>query len=125
MEYRKLWILLTGYALLSVGCLFFFIASLPEIIDSVIQFEDVNPEDHQLNDMASGIFNGFFAFGAIIAPILGGVLKDALGYRYANDTIAIISCVFTVIFVLVYIFGPKPKYRRLHSVMDNRSMKIR
>ena len=33
---QNLGLLLVGYFLLSIGCLFFFIASLPEIIDSVI-----------------------------------------------------------------------------------------
>lgn len=78
--YRHLWILIIGYFFLSIGCLFFFIASLPEIIDSVIIAENLESENHTLNDKASGIFNGFVAFGAIIAPIVGGSLSDSIGY---------------------------------------------
>lgn len=106
-----------GYGTLSVGCLFFFIASLPEIIDSVLLMERVRADDHVLNDKASGIFNGFTAFGAILAPVLGGYLNDEIGYRYANDSVACLSVMFTIAFILVYMLSPKPKYPRRKSIL--------
>ena len=109
-----------GYSVLSVGCLFCFVASLPEIIDSMLLMERLRADDHILNDKASGIFNGFSSFGAILAPILGGFLTDSIGYRYANDSVACFSCLFTLIFVSVYAFGPKPKYPREVSIMSRK-----
>ena len=102
---------------MSIGCLFFFIASLPEIIDSVLVMERVRADDHVLNDKASGIFNGFTAFGAIIAPVVGGFLNDEIGYRYANDSVGCISVLYTLFFMLVYVFAPKPKYPRKKSIL--------
>jgi len=105
----KLWILLIGYMALSIGCLFFFIASLPEIIDSVIIKEGIGEENHTLNDKASGIFNGFVAFGAIISPIIGGLMSDNIGYRYSNDVIGISSLTYTIAFLVVYLITAKQK----------------
>ena len=110
--------MIIGYTTLSVGCLFFFIASLPEIIDSVIQKERFGEGNHILNDKASGIFNGFVAFGAIIAPILGGFLSDSIGYQSSNDSMAIASSSYTIIFGFIFIFTRKPKYYNLGSVMS-------
>ena len=101
--------MLVGYTTLSVGCLFFFIASLPEIIDSVILKEGIKEGNHTLNDKASGIFNGFVAFGAIISPIIGGLMSDNIGYRYSNDVIAISSSAYTVAFLTVYLLTAKQK----------------
>ena len=95
--------------MLSIGCLFFFIASLPEIIDSVKLKQGIVGENHLLNDKASGIFNGFVAFGAIISPMIGGFLSDNIGYRYTNDSFACLSLVYTAIFGLVYMMAPKLK----------------
>ena len=92
--------------------MFFFIASLPEIIDSVIISEGLSEENHTLNDKASGIFNGFVAFGAIIAPIVGGSLSDAIGYQSSNDCLAGLSCAYTLAFVLVTA-GTYRKYSRM------------
>eukprot|EP00347_Sterkiella_histriomuscorum_P014772 403359588 len=110
---QELWILIIGYFLLSIGCLFFFIASLPEIIDSVIISEDLEEENHTLNDKASGIFNGFVAFGAIIAPIVGGTLSDAIGYPNSNDILALSSSSYTLAFVAVSAFAMRQPKNRL------------
>lgn len=97
-----------GYTLLSIGCLFFFIASLPEIIDSIIKAEGLNEENDSLKDKAAGIFNGFVALGAIIAPVLGGALSDKVGYRQTNDIMAVTSSVYTFAFALSFFLAAKP-----------------
>ena len=117
--------MIVGYFILSIGCLFFFIASLPEIIDSVIIAEGISEENHSLNDKASGVFNGFVAFGAILAPIVGGSLSDAIGYQSSNDILALASCIYTVVFAAVSLSVYK-KYKRMntqhhHSVMKSDS----
>ena len=94
--YSKLWIVLIAYCGLSVGCLFFFIPSLPETIDSVHLKLGVPLNDPVLNDKASGIYNAFYFLGAIIAPPLGGLLNDYIDFRKTNDVMAIFSFIFTI-----------------------------
>jgi MFS family permease len=53
-----------------------------------------------LNDKASGIYNAFYCLGAIIAPILGGILNDHIGYRLTNDVMAFVCMGFAVIYIL-------------------------
>ena len=90
-SFRKLWIVLLGYSILATGCLFFFIPSLPEVLQSVHLATGINLDDHLLNDKAAGIYNTFFYLGSIIGPPLGGVMKDWIGYRSTNDVMAIFS----------------------------------
>lgn len=100
-----MWILLVGYSLLALGNLFFFIPSLPEVLESVRRKERISSQNHLLNDKASGIYNAFYAVGAIFAPITGGFLKDRIGYRETNDTIACLSAFFALIYIL---FNTRP-----------------
>lgn len=59
-----------------------------------------------MKDKAAGIFNAFYSFGAILAPIMGGFLNDLIDYRSTNDVMAIMSIVFTILFFLL---NTKPK----------------
>lgn len=72
--FSKLWILILGYSIMSVGFLFFFIPSLPEILDSVRIKEGISEDNDLLNDKGAGLYNAFYSMGAIIAPVLGGIL---------------------------------------------------
>lgn len=72
---RNLWVLITGYAILGGGTLFFFIPSLPEIIHNVKIKNNIDHGNEMINDKASGVYNSFFSLGAVIAPILAGALK--------------------------------------------------
>jgi hypothetical protein len=71
---------LIGYSILAVGCLFFFIPSLPEVILSVHLATGINLDDAFLNDKAAGIYNTFYYTGSIIGPPLGGGLNDLIGF---------------------------------------------
>lgn len=95
-----MWIILVGYSTIALGGLFFFIPSLPEIINSVSHKERIPETNDQLNDKAAGIFNCFYSLGAIIAPIGGGLLNDTIGYRYTNDVMACLVLVFLLTYVL-------------------------
>lgn len=61
---------------MALGCLLFFIPSLPEVIEAVRLKERFSEDNEILSDKASGIYNSFYSFGAIIAPIMGGFLND-------------------------------------------------
>ena len=86
--------------MLGTGGLFYFIPSLPEVIDAVQTRENIDPDNEILNDKAAGIYNAFYAIGCIIAPILGGILYDSIGYRYANDVIALLGFVFLIAYLV-------------------------
>src|SRR6202000_1437134 len=75
--YRKMYLIFIGYCLIALGALFFDIVALPEVISSVALQEGIDEKNDSLNDKAAGIFNCFYSLGAIIAPILGGVLTDS------------------------------------------------
>jgi hypothetical protein len=91
---------LVGYAILAVGCLFFFIPSLPEVLHSVHLATGINLDDHSLNDKASGIYNTFLNLGSIIGPPLGGILNDFVGYRLTNDIVVIFSLAFAFAYLI-------------------------
>ena len=89
-----------GYSLLSFGCLYFFIPSLPEVIKSVHLATGLNLSDPILNDKAAGIYNTFYNMGSILAPPIGGALNDWIGYRSTNDVMAVTCLVFTFSYVI-------------------------
>lgn len=97
---RKLWIVIAGYALLAVGCLFFFLPSLPEVLKSVHLATGINLDDQMLNDKASGIYNTFYYLGSIMAPPIGGALNDSIGYRSTNDLMALVTFLFTLAYLI-------------------------
>ena len=105
-----MWIVLVGYSIIALGGLFFFIPSLPEIINAVSHKEKIPEDDEILNDKAAGIFNCFYSLGAIIAPILGGVLNDSIEYRSTNDVMAGFVATF---FVFYLIFNTSRKEFRI------------
>ena len=70
-------------------------------------------ENHLLNDIASGIFNAFVAFGAIISPVIGGHLSDTIGFRSSNDSIAILSCSYSIAFAVVWFLTRKKLSRNV------------
>jgi MFS family permease len=53
-----------------------------------------------LNDKAAGIYNAFYSLGAITAPIVGGALTDAIGFRSACDVNAFACFGFFAIYAL-------------------------
>jgi MFS family permease len=87
-----------GYTLTAFGSLFFWIPSLPEVIDSYKIKYNIVEEDELLNDKASGIYSAFYSLGAVIAPIIGGIINDHLDFRLTNDIMAILCFVFLLIY---------------------------
>jgi MFS family permease len=53
-----------------------------------------------LSDKASGIYNMFYSLGAILAPIIGGILGDAINFRPTNDLMAVLSATCMVVFIV-------------------------
>ena len=48
--------------------------------------------------MASGLYGTFYSMGQILAPIIGGALYDAAGYRQTTD-VMFLGCIgYSLIF---------------------------
>jgi len=60
----------------------------------------------QLCDKASALQKMACSVGSIIAPIMGGMLTDRVGYRSTCDIVAGIGFLFSIInFILVFLPG--------------------
>jgi len=103
-----------GYSILSLGCLFFFIPSLPEVLHSVHLETGINLDDPILNDKASGLYNTFFYLGSIIGPPIGGALNDATNFRTTNDIMAFICLGFAICYLIfnVLMIADRPSFPR-------------
>ena len=125
--YSQLWILLVGYALLSLGLLFYFLPAIPEIIQSVSIQTGVAIDDPLLNDKTSGIYHCIYNLGAIVAPPIGGALNDSIGFRKTNDLMALLSFTFFIIYLTFnYFLCQKPiklPKDRFHSFESRKSLK--
>lgn len=66
----------------------------------VAEREGFSMENEVLMDKCAGLYNAFYSLGAIIAPILGGMLNDSYGYRTTNDIMAFISLSFCLFYFI-------------------------
>jgi len=97
-------LLCCGLALLGVAISFTFVPLLPEMLYVVQKAENIMG-DNELNDKASGIYNTCYGIGTIIAPYIGGALKDWNGFRFLCDVMACSSFVFAIFF-FIFNVGP-------------------
>ena len=100
---NELWLILLGYCINGVAQGFIYIPLIPEIIESVYHKERIVEGenewvDMQINDNASGLYGTFYSIGQIVAPILGGALYDALGFRLTCDILALTCLGYAIIF---------------------------
>ena len=89
---------MTGGSLLGFSLAFIFVPLLSDIVNAVKEKEGITGENEKLNDIASGFFNISYAFGCLIAPILGGFFNDLYGFRYTCDIFAFSSLAYSIIF---------------------------
>lgn len=94
-------LILIGNNLLGLSLSFIFVPLLSEVVDAVKEKEGLEEESEQLNDLASGFFNTSYAIGCLLAPILGGVLDDLIGYRYTCDIFAFLSIGYAAIYFFI------------------------
>jgi len=88
-----------GFGLIGFSLAFVSIPVIPEVLDSVIHM--YNKEDFvssKLNDRVAGLNATFLGLGQMIAPILGGVLVEKLGFKAATDTIGIMSLFVAILY---------------------------
>lgn len=58
----------------------------------------------QANDKASALFSMFCSLGAMVGPLIGGVLYDEAGINWACDTMAIISLSMAAIYFFLMVW---------------------
>jgi len=77
------------------------------------------PDTIDTYGLVSGLWTSVFAFGAFVGPTFGGVLYDAVTFRWAIFLI-VIGELLALIFLVIYLIFelsvyPKPEYNRLIS----------
>lgn len=92
--------MLSGLAILGVGCSAIFVPLLPEIIEGV-QEKLQRFDSYQVNDKAAGLNNACYGIGCIIAPILGGYLNDKVGFVHTCEIMALSAFACGIIYFLI------------------------
>eukprot|EP00347_Sterkiella_histriomuscorum_P020522 403337480 len=130
-------LVLSGLALSGIAQGFIFIPLLPDAIEAVYIKENTieghnEYYDQLLNDMAAGLYGTFFSTGQILAPIVGGALYDAVGFRQTTDFMTIACLGYCLIFFIFNvgfrIFKEEKKIREkqeaLEQLLQNRNNSI-
>ena len=52
-------------------------------------------------DKSSALYSISYMSGSAIAPLIGGVLDDHIGFRYTSDIMAIMSGVLSILYLIV------------------------
>lgn len=91
---------LIGLAMLGVAASAIFAPLLTEVIEAVEEKEKGQFHHHtsHINDKATALFSTAGALGTIIAPILGGVMNDQLGFARTCDILAISALISGAIY---------------------------
>jgi len=95
--------MLPGNVLLGISYAIMLVPMIPEIIDAVKDKEQVNKDDEvtirKISDLASGLFMCFNAVGNFLAPIIGGFIRERIGFRSTCDILALSSLIYGVIYL--------------------------
>jgi len=81
------------------------------------------PDTIDTYGLVSGLWTSVFAFGAFVGPTFGGVLYDAVTFRWAifliviGELLALISLVTYLVYELC--IGGKPEYQRLTNSSED------
>ena len=52
-------------------------------------------------DKSSTLYNLSYMSGSAIAPLIGGLLDDKVGFRYTTDIMTVSSCILTLCYIIV------------------------
>jgi hypothetical protein len=117
-------IVLTGFAVNGIAQGFIFIPLLPDALEGVFIKEGIiEGENEQLDmliaDYGSGLYGTFFSIGQILAPILGGIIKYAIGYRATTD-VMMLACLGWAIIFFVFNVGCNiySKEKEIHESIE-------
>ncbi len=98
-----------GFFFIGFFAAFSFTVIIPGVIDT-IEIEQKKkadktgvafiPNNEQLGDKASALFNVSYALGGIISPILGGALYDKVGFQETADIMSALALAISLLFLL-------------------------
>lgn len=76
------------------------------MVPSIPEFMSIGKEiypNHQeiVGDMAAGLFNAAYSAGALLGPILGGVLDEKFGFARAESIYGIINLGYLLIYLTI------------------------
>lgn len=88
-----------GLAIMGFGCGMVVIPILPEMIEAI---EERFPEldETELHNQMSGLFIAFQGIGETSGPILGSVFNELVGFRSAQDIMALIMAATMILYFL-------------------------
>lgn len=92
-----------GNAMLGIAGAMALVPLFSTIIDSVREKEQIFGKSEILQDKTSAIFNMCFAFGSVLAPILGGVISDLVGFEHTCDIMMVLAFAFGAFFFFAFI----------------------
>lgn len=90
---------MVGFFLVSIGQSFFIIPFIHEVVDAFKEKYKIR-DNSLLNYKASGIFNASVAVGCILGPLMGGLLKDLVGYRETCDLMGVLSLACSIVYLV-------------------------
>ena len=75
---------------------------VPSIPEFMSVGKEIYPKHHEsVGDMASGLFNAAYSAGALLGPILGGVLDENFGFARAESIYGIVNLGYLFIYLSV------------------------
>ena len=75
------------------------IPTLSEIMDSYKTQYKLKEENTLLNDKSSGLYNSALSIGAMVGPVIGGILNDEFGYIFTTDLMALSCAIYSLIYL--------------------------
>lgn len=82
--------------------------------------ETKDPRIKVICDKASTLYNLAFSLGGAIAPILGGLLNDLIGFRSTSDIMAVCAFITFIGYLIFGIMMHKPHKDETKSFSEDR-----
>jgi len=99
---NSLSLLLIGFSGIGIMVAFIAIPQLPEIINAVCDDLGIQ-ENTNVANKGSSTFNIFYAIGAFVAPMIGGLMGDSFGFRVTCDLMGLIGICFAFTYLILNI----------------------
>ena len=75
--------------------------------------------DQLISDYGSGLYGTFFSIGQILAPIVGGALFEAVGYRQTTDFMTLVCLGWCIVFFVFNVgFKIYSQESKIHEKME-------
>ena len=80
------------------------LSNVPTLAEMIDILTALNKYDQlQINDMSVSVFNSMYSLSNLVAPIIGALLYNYIGYEFTCNIMAFSSIAFALIFYLTMI----------------------